>query len=152
VAAPRRLVVDPNVLVSAAISTGGATAAVIDLIDASIILAVVSPKLLAELDGVLRRDKFRQWLELDRAAEFVAELGRVAEIADDPDQTRPVSPDPDDDYLIALARSTRADALVSGDSDLTDLELDDLRVLTPRQLVDELAASLDNRTPDGEPT
>lgn len=135
----------------AAISPGGTTAAVMDLIDARLIELVVSPELLAELDGVLRRDRFRRWLELHRAVEFVAELERLAELADDPGQILPVSPDPEDDYLVALARSTRADALVSGDTDLTHLDLDDLRVLTPRQLVDELAASLANAT-DGEPT
>lgn len=123
---PRRVVVDPNVFVSAAISAGGATAGLIDLMDAGMILPIVSPKLLAELDGVLRRDKFRDWLDLDRAAEFVMQLERVAELADDPHEVPPMSPDPDDDYLVALARSARAQALVSGDSDLTNLELTDL--------------------------
>lgn len=91
-------------------------------------------------------------LDLDRAADFVAELERLAESADDPDETRPVSPDPDDDYLVALARSTGADALVSGDTDLTNLDLTDLPVLTPRQLLDEVAAALDHAPPDDEPT
>ena len=45
---------------------------------------------------------------------------------------------PQDDYLIALARTARADALVSGDKDLTDLMLGDLLIETPRQLLDEL--------------
>lgn len=53
-----------------------------------------------------------------------------------------MSRDPDDDYLIALARTARADALVSGDADLTDLDLTDLPVLTPRQFLEDLVAAL----------
>lgn len=150
VTAPHRVVVDPNVFVSAAISTGGATSAVIDLIDAGVIVPVVSSQLLAELHGVLRRDKFREWLDLDHAVEFVAELERRAETAFDPAEARRVSSDPDDDYLVALARSTHVDALVSGDADLTELDLDDLTVLTPRQLLEEVAAALDDPAPDDE--
>jgi predicted nucleic acid-binding protein len=52
---------------------------------------------------------------------------------------RPVTRDPDDDYLVGLARSTAADALVSGDRDLTDLTLGDVRLLTPRAFLDQLA-------------
>ena len=45
----------------------------------------------------------------------------------------------DDDYLIALARAAVVDALVSGDQDLTSLALDDLEIVTPRQLLDRLS-------------
>jgi putative PIN family toxin of toxin-antitoxin system len=139
-----RVVIDPNVFVSAAISAGGATAAIVDLIDAGVIVPVVSPRLLGELDGVLRREKFRAWLTIDQVNAFVTELERLAESADDPDHVPSVSPDPDDDYLLALARTTQADALVSGDPDLTELTLDDLPVVTPRELLDELTAALND--------
>jgi len=141
----RRVVVDPNVLVSAAITAGGTTAAIIDLIDSGIVVPIVSPRLLAELGGVLRRDRFRAWLDLDQVASFLAEVERLAEVSDDPERVPAVSPDPDDDYLIALAHVSRADALVSGDPDLTQLLLDDLLVLTPRGLLDALAARLGDR-------
>lgn len=52
-----------------------------------------------------------------------------------------MSNDPADDYLVALARIADADALVSGDSDLTDLRLDDLTVMTPRQLLTLIESS-----------
>lgn len=147
---PWRVVIDPNVLVSAAISPAGATAAIVGLIDAGAITAVVSPRLLIELGGVLRREKFRTWLGLDEVAAYLEELERLAELVEDPSEVPVVSPDPDDDYLIALARTADASALVSGDTDLTDLALADLPTLTPRQFLGELAATLDNppRGPD----
>lgn len=141
---PWRVVIDPNVLVSAAISPAGAPAVILDLIDAGAITAIASPRLLAELDGVLRREKFRTWLELDEVTAYLDEFERLAEAVDDPSEVPTVGPDPDDDYLIALARTTHADAVVSGDTDLTGLALTDLPTLTPRELLDELAAALDD--------
>ena len=52
-----------------------------------------------------------------------------------------MSRDRDDDYLIAVARAAQVDALVSGDDDLTSLELEDLVILTPRQVLDRIASS-----------
>ena len=49
-----------------------------------------------------------------------------------------MSDDPDDDYLVAVARSAKADALVSGARNMVELRLPDLVVLTPRQLLPRL--------------
>lgn len=146
------MVIDSNVLVSAAISPTGAPAVILDLIDAGAITAIASPRLLAELDGVLRREKFRTWLDLDEVTAYLDEFERLAEAVDDPSEVPTVSPDPDDDYLIALARTTHADAVISGDSDLTGLALTGMPTLTPRQLLDELAAALDDPTLDSDQT
>jgi predicted nucleic acid-binding protein len=59
-------------------------------------------------------------------------------VVDDPPQPVAVSRDPDDYYLIALAHAAGADYLVSGDSDLLDLENPHLPMLTPRQFLDPL--------------
>lgn len=75
---PQRVVLDPNVFVSAAISSGGTTAAIMDLIDAGLVVPVISPTLLAELTGVLRREKFRAWLALEQVRSFIAEWERLA--------------------------------------------------------------------------
>jgi putative PIN family toxin of toxin-antitoxin system len=82
---------------------------------------IVSPLLLAELEGVLEREKFRRHVALDAARAFVDLLRRDATVAADPEGTPPLSSaDPDDDYLIALAHHERAQ-LVSGDAHLLDL-------------------------------
>ncbi len=143
------MVIDPNVLVSAAITSSGAMAAVPDLIDVSVIVPIVSPALLAELSGVLRRDKFRQYLTVEEAIAYVDELERIAETWDDSPDPPAISPDRDDDYLIALARSSEADALVSGDTDVTGLELPSLPVLTPRELLDRLLTETDEQSGSG---
>lgn len=109
-------------------------------------MPTVSPKLLAELDGVLRREKFRQYLSLREVEAYVAELTRRGEPWDDPSDPPAVSPDPDDNYLIALVRAAEADALISGDTDLTELDLPDLPVVTARQLLESHATDNDPGT------
>ena len=130
--------IDPNVLVSAVITPTGATAVVADLVRSAVLVPVVSPALLAELRRVLNRSKFRRYLSLQQADVYIQELEQLGQPESDPPAPPRVSADPDDDYLVGLARSAKADALVSGDAHLTDLDLLDVTVLTPRQLLDRL--------------
>lgn len=82
---------------------------------------IVSPLLLEELEGVLSRDKFRRYVDVCEAREYVALLRRESTLSSDPKDPPPLrSADPDDDYLIALAHGQSA-VLVSGDKHLLDL-------------------------------
>lgn len=56
----------------------------------------------------------------------------LAALFPDPDITPSLTRDPKDDYLVALARSSEAHFLVSGDPHLTGLEDPRPPVLTPR--------------------
>lgn len=133
-----KVVIDPNVLVSAALASG-ASSQLIDrwLTDRPFEL-VVCPMLIGELRDVLTRDKFRRWLTLKDAEGFVDLLDTEAEIRPDPTEIPPVTADPKDDYLVALFRDNDADLLVSGDSDLLDLTANDLTVVTPAELLARL--------------
>jgi putative PIN family toxin of toxin-antitoxin system len=82
---------------------------------------IISPQLLAELEGVLMRQKFRRYFDLASVRHFIDLLRHQATVAPDPDEPGPLrSVDPKDDYLIALAFSQSV-RLVSGDSHLLDL-------------------------------
>lgn len=135
-----RVVLDPNVLVSAAISAGGPPRAIVDAwIDERFEL-IASPAVLDELRDVLHRPRFRRWISIELADEFIDGLAQDASIAADAPNLPGVSPDPDDDYLIALGRATGADYLISGDSDVLELADPDPPVLSPRQFADLLAS------------
>jgi predicted nucleic acid-binding protein len=73
-------------------------------------------------------------------------LGRVEALARDalgsldPPEPAPISRDPKDDYLIALGRAASAHVLVTGDDDLLDLELPELKIVSPREFLDLLPA------------
>ena len=119
-----RGVADVNVLVSALIARSPAQTSR-KLVDAAFSGAwqlVVSPHLLEELEDVIHRDKFRQWVTVAEADRFLAEVARRAVVVADAPQPWPtVTRDPDDDYLVALARSVGADVIISGDPHLTGL-------------------------------
>jgi putative PIN family toxin of toxin-antitoxin system len=135
-----RVVLDPNVLVSAAISTAGPPRQIAAAWVDERFELVASPTLLAELSDVLARPKFRRWISAAVARGFIDGLVDDALIIDDPPAQPGVSPDPDDDYLIALARAANADYLVSGDHHLLELDAPDPPVLTPREFLDLLDA------------
>lgn len=114
----RRAVLDPGVLVSALITPNGTPAKLLVEARRGELELIVSPLLLAELEGVLRREKFRRYAGLDAVGDYLDLLRGLAVVAADPEGPPPLrSADPDDDYLIALAHS-RSAVLVSGDSDL----------------------------------
>ncbi len=135
-----RVVLDPNVLVSAAISPTGPPRQIITAWVDERFELIASPELLDELTDVLARPKLQRYITPVVASEFVAGLAADAVMVPDAPPLPGISPDPDDDYLVALARSASADYLVSGDPHLLGLTDPDPTVLSPRQFVDLLTA------------
>lgn len=133
-----RVVVDPNVFISAAISQAGNPARVVELIDRRAFTAVVSDRLLSELTQVLFRPQMRRYFDVHAAEALVASIRAASELADDPEDVLALLRDPADDYLVALARSCGADAIVSGDKDLTDSGITEPEILTPAELMARL--------------
>jgi putative PIN family toxin of toxin-antitoxin system len=117
----RRAVLDPGVLVSALIAPNGRPAEILEQAQAGQFELIASPHLLAELEEVLRRDKFRRYVELKTVERFLQRIRDEATVVDDPSEPAPLKcGDSNDDYLLALAYAQKA-VLVSGDSDLLDL-------------------------------
>jgi len=137
-----RVVLDANVLVSAALAKDPAAPSVraFDALLDGRIEVVGCPALLGEIANVLGRERLRRYLSIDEARRFVADLLGVITLAEDPPRPYPaVCRDPDDDYLVALARAVDVDALVTGDRDLLELAEVGVEVITPRALVERLA-------------
>ena len=136
-------VVDPSVFVSALI--GRADAAPAQLVRAMAqdrFTPIVSPLLVEELTEVLERPKFNRWTGDGRGNAFVAAIVTCAAMhADDPQAPAAGLSDADDEYLVKLARSSVVDALVSVDRDLLDARIGDVRVVTPRAFLSNLASS-----------
>ncbi|MGH7867779.1 MAG: putative toxin-antitoxin system toxin component, PIN family, partial [Candidatus Dormibacteraceae bacterium] len=118
---PPRIVIDPCVLIAAAISKRGAAAALLQAWQEEAIEVVVSPHLLEELEWVLERQKFRPWLTPEQAKDFVAGIRQRAAIIADPPTRWGATLDRGDDYLATLAAEAGARYLVSVDHHLTDV-------------------------------
>ena len=121
-----RVVVDVNVLVSAAFDLPEAPARVVDEWRAGAFEMVVSMRLLDELQEVLERPHIERRLAWPgQAARVVGALAERGILVDDPTPAERLVPaDPDDDYLVALARAGRAQVIVTGDADLLEADLD----------------------------
>jgi putative PIN family toxin of toxin-antitoxin system len=134
-----RVVIDPGVLVSAFISPKKAAPALLmdAVLDGSLDV-LVCPALIAELTDVLGREKFAKHSAEGRAASFITAFRDRATMTDDPPEGSVKTADADDDYLLALAQTHDADAVVSGDPHLLNAASSTLQVLTPRELADRL--------------
>ncbi len=127
-----RVVVDPNVLISAAIA-GGNPQRIVEFASVGVLRLVACPQLHHELEAVLGRDQFLRWRTREQLDRFTADLRALVERVPDPDEIVATTRDPKDDYLVALVRSSNADGLCSGDADLQAVA--GITVWTPAQLV-----------------
>lgn len=135
-----RVVIDPNVLLSALIAPGGTSdqalrAAVMRTV------VVVSPHLLERFVRRATEDKFRRWSAVADAQELTERLADLADVVDDPPAVpRVVEQDPSDDYLVAVARRSQAHRLLTGDQGIRRALWDatDVKVASPAELLREL--------------
>jgi putative PIN family toxin of toxin-antitoxin system len=132
-----RVVVDPNVFVSAVIQPAGRSAAAIRAGLAGRYRFIACPTLVEELADVLGRPKLTPYVGPDEATALLDSLLGSAEMHDDPPPQVAALRDPADEYLVALAVAANADLIVSGDRDLLDATVP-LVVVSPRQLLERL--------------
>lgn len=128
-----RAVLDPNVVISAALSPSGAPAKVLTAWLEGRFEAIASPQMVHELARALAYPKLRKRIREEDVQALVRLVARGSVLRDDIDGPPRISPDPGDDYLVALAKENEA-VLVSGDRDLLSLA-PDLPVFTPRKFL-----------------
>lgn len=127
-----RIVLDANVLVSAAIAEGPPHRIVQKWLESGAYEVLICPMILEEVSTVLtKRSRLRQWIDVSTAEQFIEAIRALARLVDDPAEVQVLTRDRNDDYLIGLARAHEADFIVSGDRDLLDWEEQDPPVLSP---------------------
>ena len=112
-----RVVLDTNVLISAALTRTGPPRRVVDLVKADNGILLFSDETFAELRHRILGSKFDRYVRSESRAAFVALLAAVAEwvpIAG----ARLGCRDPSDDKILETALMGRAEQLVTGDGDL----------------------------------
>ena len=130
---------DPNVLISAAISRKGAPAAILRHAELGDFELVISPQLLGEFDRALKYPKVRDRIDADRQVGIVNTIRLMAwEVADPGYKPSVPCPDPKDEYLISLVEEERI-ALVTGDKALQALA-PEIPVFSPAQFLELLRA------------
>jgi putative PIN family toxin of toxin-antitoxin system len=96
-----RVVLDANVLVSAAISRGPSHRIVQTWLQHRPFELVICDRLLGEVRSVLiERPRLRKWISLETAERYITTLTVVADVVPDPASGPALTRDPDDDYAI----------------------------------------------------
>ena len=135
-----RVVLDTNVILSAALSLAGAPALLADrLLERGRL--VFSQATFAEIESRLWRPQFDRYLPLERRQRLLHDLGASAHWVDVPPAlaAQRFSRDASDDAFIHAALAAAAVRLVSGDNDLLCLHpLGRLQILTPRAALTEV--------------
>ncbi len=133
-----RVVIDPNVFVSAVITPDGVPAQIVRAALKREFHLVVSTGLIGELVDVFAGPQLRQYIDGEQAQTLIDGILGVAELRNDPPPSHTDIRDPNDAYLCALADAEGAAVLVSGDRDLFAVTLVSAAVLTPRAFLDKL--------------
>lgn len=121
----RRVVLDTNILVSAALLPSCVPAQAVSqaLLTCEICSSMDT---LAELDRVLNRTRFDRYLDRELRSDFIALIVRTTRVFAVQNKAMAASEipglvacrDPEDSKFLALAIAAEADAIVSGDEDL----------------------------------
>lgn len=137
-----RVVFDTNILVSFAIGPSSVFEKIFDLV-AETGLPLASEATIAELFIVLRRDKFRKYISLESAVDYVewyagiSETVEIVEIVENVFACR----DQRDDKFLEVAINGKADLIVSGDEDLLSLNpFRSIRIVTPAAFLEKMVS------------
>jgi putative PIN family toxin of toxin-antitoxin system len=137
-----RVVLDTNVLISAALSPLGNPFACLRWVLDNATL-IVSRELLEELETRLARPKFNKYVDHSRRRAFISDLSLSAAHVELSGVVT-VCRDPDDNKLLEIAIVGRADCLVTGDEDLLVLDpFKGVPILTPAGFVTTVLQSID---------
>ena len=113
-----RVLLDSNVLISAAINKGKPRKLLLKALAGEFVL-VSSNELLKELEGVIARPKFR--LSSSEVQKFVSAFKKTVELVKVKSNLRIVE-DPADDKVLNAAYDGKVDYIVTGDADLLKLK------------------------------
>ena len=131
-----RVVVDTNVLISAALLPKGSPRAVLDAVRSDNGLLLFSDETFDELRSRLFLPRFDGYVSREDRAVYIAQLQAVSEwvsIA----RAKLGCRDPDDDKLLETALMGEANCLVTGDGDLLEMSpFHEIPILRPASFLD----------------
>ena len=135
-----RVIIDTNIWISSLI--GRQLNSLRELLSYPTIELVVTERLMQEVLLVARRPKFAKYFrseDVEQLQKWMSQNMTNVSLGKIPARCR----DPKDDYLLELAIQSKAIYLVSGDSDLLEMEtIGECRIMTVRQFEQEIFARL----------
>ena len=136
-----RVVFDTNVLVSYLLTHRPPIATLVEMtLGTETIMAITAPRLLEELERLIRYPRLREYVREEEGTRFLAMVATLSELVVPPDEVPRICRDRDDDWVIACAVAGDADVVVTGDDDLLALkdmlqEVAGVTVMSPAELL-----------------
>jgi len=110
-----KVVLDTNVVITAAINPFGSSGRVLDMVVNGEVRSYTSGEVLEELRFKLTSEKVLRYLESQVYSLWIYRIFRASSVLVEPAERFEVSPDPDDNKLFDVVYSARADFLISLD-------------------------------------
>lgn len=139
-----RIVVDTNVIVSAALNKHGRPAAIIDAVISGQHVLIISETILEEVQRVFAYSKIQKLLQKHRVspeeiANYLSIISQLAIMVPGQLSVEVVVNDSSDNMFLTAALEGRADVIISGDHHLCDLQyFKDMPILTPAEFLEQL--------------
>ncbi len=132
---PERILLDTNVLLSAALF-GGGPGVLVELVQSGRVRAVTSLHILREFQDVLTSPRFG--IDPRLAEELAVEMASMMEVVVVGPPRASWVTDPKDDPIVETALQGGASVLVTGDRRLLQAEVPGIQVLTVAEMVERL--------------
>ncbi len=134
-----RVVVDTNVVVSAALSENGFPASILDLVANKRIMMYVSTEVLEEYEEVLRRPRLKLSVErIENAMGLIRSTSRIVR----PKRKLELAADLDDNLFYECADAAKAHFLITGNIKHFPAGHESTEIVTPRQFMERLGPVL----------
>ena len=131
-----RVVVDTNVVVSAAISLDGNPALIFEMIISEEVQNFTTQEIIKEIKDVLQRPKIAMRLSSTEQEFIVNTFTKFSKKINPAVRFHQVQADPDDDKFLDCAVSASAEYIISGDGHLLRLkEFMDIKIVTPAEFI-----------------
>jgi putative PIN family toxin of toxin-antitoxin system len=133
---PTRVVLDTNVVVSAAIVKEGNPAKIFEMLLLEEIENYTTKEIIEEIKDVLNRPRITKRLK-QKDKEFITETFKQLSIIVNPEiKINQLEVDPDDNKFLECAVTAKANYIISGDDHLLNLKsFKDILILTPAEFV-----------------
>lgn len=103
---------------------------------------IVSEKLIEELTNKITSRKFHKYFSISEAEKFIELLKQVSEIIN-PLPSVTICRDPKDNFLLDLAKHSKADYLITGDNDLLVVQnFENTKIISLNQFLKVLSKPL----------
>tara|TARA_Y100000310_G_scaffold180841_1_gene180751 strand:- start:881 stop:1333 length:453 start_codon:yes stop_codon:yes gene_type:complete len=133
-----KVVLDTNIIISAAISTNGKPAQIFEMLIREEIQNFTSSEIIEEIEDVIARPKIAKYLSLVEQEFIVNTFTRFSENVKPKISLKEVKDDHDDDKFLECAVTANVDYIISGDPHLLNLkQFRGIKIISPAEFLSQ---------------